>query len=643
MVRETGVPLTTEQQRLVKVQKHLAEPTRNLQEILGKSREILSARLSSVIASEATIQPTISASERWIILPKTFQEEDYYVGWYMTGVAQLLGLKVYLVEYTGDRRKESADDAERLSMGFLCALEDLNRNLRIKHKGKDLVEQGRTIVRAQQIVRLFTSENLGHEALRKDHYFFGNNPGEKEVVDKLEMNVRYSAKLLDSCFKEVAWAERLRQLLITLMRESARLLSPETVTHAVETNLLTREDVILQYCSSVTTVTHGKGKKRRTEKVRETPKRPKPSSLLLPTEQKFIDSIAKNIFTEASEDELRHWPKYISDHGFGPVRDELRANYTLRRLFRQAFGRITTSRLKEIRKLIPETKFKKKKDLSGVDLTSLIGSRADRDGVFATEVAILDPHFSTALLYYRTEVTHGNRRALDVPGSILKLKEDIVRLGVYSNEDKMDDMLMFQSHPPVKQLPTLKLPPSKQGLQNPVAPVLDEKPPDSETRARPVERQQDPSLSRASSVSSEDERKEPSTFGGDPPTRPIVKNLSFEFEKSKLKQKDTVSRWLSDVLPYNKFTWSVDGMAYTFANISAIEAGLKVFIPLHWSRLPVDGSEWNKERGFKVWSTTKLECVLKSIKKGHPYGKAEKGSIVEVIQEISSLVPHYVE
>lgn len=84
-------------------------------------------------------------------------------------------------------------------------------------------------------------------------------------------------------------------------------------------------------------------------------------------------------------------------------------------------------------------------------------------------------------------------------------------------------------------------------------------------------------------------------------------------------------------------------MAYTFANISAIEAGLKTFIPLHWSRLPVDGSEWNKERGFKVWSTTKLERVLKSIKKGHPYGKAEKGSIVEVIQEISSLVPHYVE
>jgi hypothetical protein len=356
------------------------------------------------------------------------------------------------------------DETEKISIGMFLAINDQDRNIRVKKGKDDPVELGRTIVRAQQTLRLFTSPNLGNEALRKDQFYFGNNTGETETVEKVVVPVKYSAKTLGSLFREKLWAEQLRKLLLTLIRESARLLTDSAATHAIVTNLLSKEETINTYCSTWTKVSVGKGRKKKEEKVREVPKRPKPSPLLTQPENHFIDSVAKNVFKEVVPDDVE-WPLFISKHGFNLVKDRLRANYSDRRLFRQSYARITTSRLKDFRKLKPDLRYKKKKDVTGVDLDALIESRQSRAASFAAEIAFLDATFKGSLLYYRTEVTKGERVVLDIPASKLKIAEDIERLGVYSANPQRpsseEDFVIVED----KKLPELVMEKTKQGVK----------------------------------------------------------------------------------------------------------------------------------------------------------------------------------
>jgi len=464
MSKGTGVPRDVEQIRLAKIRENLPQTSKTIEMIKAKSAETLSNKLANTLAQGAKTQPTLSASEGWVILPATFEDDDYHVGWYMIGLAKLLGLSVYLINYDGPIRKEFTQETERMSEGIFISIEDFNRDIRVKVGKKDPVELGRTIVRAQQTIRLFTSPNLGMEALKKDQFFFGNNPGERMVIDKTEIKVKYSAKTLDVLFKEESWSERLRTLLLTLIRESARLLSDSVVTHAVSTNLLTRDETILTYCASTVTVTTGKGRKKKEEKVKEIPKRPKPSPLISQTETQFIDGLAKNIFKEPNQEEISDWPGAVSKYGFPTIREQLKHEYAERRTFREAYARITTSRLKDFRKLKPELRYKKKKDITGVDLDALLESRENREANFASEISFLDPHFSKALAYYREEVKKGDRILVDTTASRLKIQEDLRETGVYSGISTKK-LVPQGVQLPAEQRKPMELPKSFQGVQ----------------------------------------------------------------------------------------------------------------------------------------------------------------------------------
>jgi len=439
---------------------------------------MLSTKLANTLAQGAGVQPTLSASERWTILPKTFEDEDYHIGWYMIGVSKLLGLNVYLCDYEGAIRSEFTAETEKISEGLIISLEDFDRDIRVRVGKKDSVELGRTLVRAQQTIRLFSSPNLGMEALQRNHFFFGNNPGETEQIDKMEVKVKYSAKTLDVLFKEEKWAERLRQLLLTLIRESARLLSDKSVNHAISTNLLTRDQTILTYCATTATVVTGKGRKKKEEKVKEIPKKPKPSPLLSQNENQFIDGLAKNIFKEPPQLELTDWAGTVSTFGYPVLRDRLKKEYAERRTFREAYARITTSRLKDFRKLKPELRYKKKKDITGVDLDMLLGSRNAREAIFANEVSFLDPHFSKALAYYREEVKRGDRVLVDTTASRLRIQEDLVQLKIYSGiVDKKLAPKGVQIH--AESIKPMELPKSHQGIK------ISERPEPQQSWAKP--------------------------------------------------------------------------------------------------------------------------------------------------------------
>jgi hypothetical protein len=612
MVGGTGVPKTLEQIRLSKAVNSLSGTTKTLTEIMKKSHDALSAKLRSTLDGKIDVRPTISTSERWIILPKTFEDEDYHIGWYMIGVAQALGLNVYTISYGGKVQQDTSSEAEKIGLGMFISLGDVDRAIRVRSSKKDPIEIGRTIVRAQQVIRLFSSDNLGQAALRSDHFFFGNNSGEKKVVGNTEVPVVYSAKTLGNLFREVEWAEQLRQLLITLMRESARLLTGSVVTHAVESNLLSREETITKFCASTETVVSARGRKKKTEKVKVVPHKPKPSPLLSSKEYAFIDMLSKNVFIEPSESETRRWPQYVTQKGFTVVRDALKENYADRKLFRQSYARITTSRLKEYRIGNPEARYKKKKDLTGTDLDSLLSSRKNPAATFATEVVFLDPNFGKCLLPYRALITKGHNQVVDLAGSKLRIIEDIESTGVYSEHE-------FQP-PAVKpkvgktELPDITLPKSYQGVKFDAKPsqtiggvdILDK--PSEEYYVSPVESVYEYPESEGE-PSQKGKGKEPEPSGGLQGLQAELDAAILDSECDYIEKETNRSVLLRIWADFDKFSLTQTGKFNTVENLTRIRDAITKKVPTLFKNYPM-GTEWFSSRGFNQFMEHKVNPLL---------------------------------
>jgi len=435
---------------------------RGMQESASK----LSSRLAAALSSKDKVVPILSTSERWIIVPEDFKQDDNYIGHYMITVSKLLGLTVYSIPYEGERIPNLPMESEKISIGILTSLQDTDRKIRVTQSKKDSVELGRTIVRAQQVMKLFTSKNLGLEALKQDHRFFGNNPSEVKVIANFPTKVVYTAKELGLLFEHKAWAEQLRKLLITLMRESAIFLKADAADHAIETNLLTREEAIVKFCSRSQATVVKRGRKAKTEKVSRVPKKPRASPLLTKREMDFINHVSRGIFIEPSEEELKDWPLYIIRKGFANVKSQLESNYSLRRRFLAGFARITTSRLTEFRKLKPNERYKKKKDIALTDVDALLDSRDNKPKRLAREVSFVDPQFTEILSVYR-KLSTSDSATLDVVGSLMNLEEDIIYGNVYT--DKIDEPVVPAKEPEVhkKDWEDIKLDVSSQGKKLP--------------------------------------------------------------------------------------------------------------------------------------------------------------------------------
>jgi len=288
------------------------------------------------------------------------------------------------------------------------------------------------------------------------------------MISNFPVKVVYTAKELGDLFEHKAWKESLRKLLITLMRESAIFLKPDAVNHAIETNLITREEAIVKFCSRSQAVVVKRGRKAKTEKVARVPKKPRASPLLLRKEMEFLNYVSQGIFTEPGEEELSNWPAYITQFGFGAVRAQLESNYNLRRQYLSGFSRITTARLTEFRKLKPAERYKKKKDITPSDVDALLVSRENPPGKFAREVSFVDAQFQRILSVYRTVSSAGSGGSvLDFLGSVLKLEEDIRSAGVYSDIETIKQQEITPAAKDKLTEKKVELPQSSQGKDLP--------------------------------------------------------------------------------------------------------------------------------------------------------------------------------
>jgi hypothetical protein len=445
-------PKNREQLVLNRVRDHLELDKTDTKAGMSKVLALLAKRTVDKISNESDIIPMLSLSEKWIILPDGFKNEDYHIGQYMITIAHLLGLEVHLVKFLPEKRDIPAD-FEKRGTGIYLSLCDFDRKILAKKGKKDDVELGRAIVRGQQIIRLFQAEELGLDALTHDHAFFGNDPGEKDSVPRV-----YLAKTLDNLFEEKEWAEELRKILCTLMRESAQLLSERSQQEMVNEYLITRSQLIHYYCSTTSSETVGRGKKAKTVKTTRLAHKPRMSPLLEKNEAAVIGNLSNSIFTQPSSSEEENWVEYILGKSFSKVRALLQSNYKVRNEFLENYSRLTTTRLVELKKGSANLRYKKKKDVTSTDLTSLLGSRKDPYSQLARELSRFDQTWQGILVSFRINIP--GTQKVDPNESLLRLTSYLKELRVYE-ASKIAEESGVTPDPPAKSINLPEGPPKK--------------------------------------------------------------------------------------------------------------------------------------------------------------------------------------
>jgi len=377
--------------------------------------------------------PSFSQDGKTIYLPDSVDKEDGST--LLKGMALLahrLRIKVRKIPY-GDKRKvtDVAPDCEKLGTGISFVLRDTELKFNINRKD-DQYEYGRTFARAQQIIgAVIASKTLEIDCLKKNHRFFGNNPGELEGSGKVKSPVQYLARNLNVCFTEWEWAGHLTHLLIQLLRKSHVLVNPEIIASEIEDNCLGYSEAVSLYMTRDVIITPAQGKRPAVTKKR-IPKSPKENALLNKDEMRVINDFIKPYFTLDYPSKKSDWVKTIKEDGWRNIKSTMVSQASKRSELLAKFASITTKRLTEARKT-GLGKDKRKRDVTSTDVDRLLSSRENRLNSFVTEVSLLDPDFRSVLSTFRIEKeVKDGKRVLDSLASKRKLYLHINQENVYS-------------------------------------------------------------------------------------------------------------------------------------------------------------------------------------------------------------------
>jgi hypothetical protein len=151
------------------------------------------------------------------------------------------------------------------------------------------------------------------------------------------------------------------------------------------------------YCATYTEVPVP-GSKGKTDIRVNLPSKPKENNMLLKAEQQILNDLSAKLFGNTYyEVNASEWVNLLLGDGFSDTKRFLQAQYKARTAYVRAFAGLTTSRLSQVRKLVPGCSTKKKKDVTSTDLTALLILRSDPVASFAEEIALMDPQSDTFL------------------------------------------------------------------------------------------------------------------------------------------------------------------------------------------------------------------------------------------------------
>jgi len=366
-------------------------PEFNMESIEESIRHIESGT-SSKLASAANLKPHINFEKGYVLLPNLSDidpdDAPPYTAAYR--LAGKLKLTVKLIEYSG-KIKQMLKSEWNYAAGMMIGVEDVGRKINIKAKKND-IERGRTFLRAQQIIGYASSLGIHADLFKKNHEFWGNNPGESLFVNKRAIPVNYSVNEIAQLFSYESWRDELAKVLVQLMRRSHTLVQAKIMSEQIDECLEPESSFIQKHSLRTVIVTPKSGKKAAVTKE-QIPHKPRRNALLLKTEQDFIEKMFSCLFKEPIAHRnhgKESWTEYLMrDKNAKILREAIDRNMNRRTEFLARFSALTTTRLKEIRKYLEKPTIRKR-DITSDNLDAWLKKRKSPIKQFASEISKLN-------------------------------------------------------------------------------------------------------------------------------------------------------------------------------------------------------------------------------------------------------------
>lgn len=303
----------------------------------------------------------------WV--PSRWREDPGPIGKLFFVLARKFGITVCLLNYTGTLRPPAEDD---FIDGVLVGIYDDDTRLNIRHSNSKF-EDGRRWVRAQQAVKYFNLEEnkLSPTLLKRNNLFFGNNPGEERVIKEKAFPVVPYSKQLNAYIAEEEWEDKLRKMLITLIRLTWIFLKEKVLKHMIEDVIISFDDYAKAHLGKTIVIDSGRRGKQRIE-VTKYLAMPNMSNVITKGEYRLIKKVFSPVFKDPAYRRSDLWISTLCSVGFTKIRDQLEANRKAKIDCLTAFATFTTKRLRRIRDIVPESANKKKADVNLTDLSHFV-------------------------------------------------------------------------------------------------------------------------------------------------------------------------------------------------------------------------------------------------------------------------------
>lgn len=207
------------------------------------------------------------------------------------------------------------------------------------------IEKGRCLALALRVYGAFLRDkNLGISALRKDHYWFGNDP---EMAKKA--NVPYLPKVaIDRLSKGQPLLKKVVSILFTLFRELGLQGFPDDYIYNYVRPL---SSVIEDFKREVKTEQKSRDRSKK-QVVKKAPEKPSVSPLFLREEMTFISKVISPYWKHEKITE-KDYLSMIKKSSFDAAYSQISDIYSKRWEVVTTFSTITTQRLAELRNTVP--------------------------------------------------------------------------------------------------------------------------------------------------------------------------------------------------------------------------------------------------------------------------------------------------
>jgi hypothetical protein len=206
-------------------------------------------------------------------------------------------------------------------------------------------------------------------ALKKNHFFFGNNPNE---MTQTRGKVPFVIKDTLLAYMNSDYGDQIYGIIISLLEFlELKNLTDEEYNNTIEKSLESFDEVLQSFARPIFTPSI---KGRRTQRGVRLPSKPNTSPLLLKEEMDFINKFISPIYQDL-EDLKKNWVSKVFTTDWDTIIKSISIVMDERWKLLEKFASITTKRLQQIRKIDADAKGLRKAQIQRKHVVALLLSR----------------------------------------------------------------------------------------------------------------------------------------------------------------------------------------------------------------------------------------------------------------------------